>query len=203
MMGSRIAFSLALAAISLAAGCSGSAPSRVYADKPDAGAGDRAIQLYDSDKDGLLDAKELEQVPGLKAAMRQVDLDGDGKISAAEISARIQKWTDSKLGRMGVSCIVKHNGRPLAGATVKLIPEKFLGGDLKPAEGTTNDRGMASMSIAGSTQRGISPGFYRVEITGAAEAIPPKYNSETCLGQEVANDAAGLSNGVATFDLDY
>jgi hypothetical protein len=202
-MGTRIALSLALAAVSLAVGCSGSTLPRVYADKPDAGAADRAIQLYDANMDGLLDAKELEQVPGLKAAMQQVDLNRDGKISADEISARIKNWADSKLGRMGVSCVVKHNGRPLPRATVKFIPEKFLGGDLKPAEGTTDEHGIARMSIAGSTQRGISPGFYRVEISGAGEAIPSRYNSETCLGQEVAHDAAGLNNGVAAFDLNY
>ena len=69
--------------------------------KPDSRAGNRAIELYDADKDGFLDAKELEKVPGLKAAMQQVDRNKDGKISADEIYARIQLWSDSKLGRMG------------------------------------------------------------------------------------------------------
>ncbi len=142
-------------------------------------------------------------MPGLKAAMQKVDLSKRGKISAADISARIQNWADSKLGRMGVSCIVKRNGRPLAGATVKFVPESFLGGGSKPAEGTTDDHGMARMKIAGTTQRGISPGFYRIEITKAAEDIPSQYNTQTRLGQEVANDAAGLNNGVATIDLEY
>jgi hypothetical protein len=194
---------LALATVSFAVGCSQASQPRAYPDRPDSRAGDRAIELYDANKDGFLDAKELEQAPGLKAAMRQVDLNTDGKISAAEISARIQAWADSKLGRKGVSCLVRHNGRPLAGATVKFVPESFLGGGLKAAEGTTDEHGMARMSIAGSTQRGISPGFYRVEITKDGEALPSHYNTQTRLGQEVANDAAGLNNGLATVDLDY
>jgi hypothetical protein len=196
-------FGLPFLAMLLACGCWPGAQPRVYPDKPDARAGQRAIELYDANKDGFLDATELDKSPGLKAAMDQIDLSKCGKISAADISARIQAWADSKLGRMGVSCVVKHNGRPLDGATVKLVPEPFLGDNFETAEGTTDEHGMARMRVAASSQRGISPGFYRVEVTKAKEAIPSKYNTETSLGQEVANDAAGLNNGVATFNLNY
>jgi hypothetical protein len=184
-------------------GCWGGSLPRVYPDKPDARAGERAIELYDANKDGLLDAAELEKVPGLKAAVQNVDLNKDGKISAAEISARIGAWADSKMGRMGVTCNLTHNGQPLIGATVKFIPESFLGGELKPAEGTTDAFGIARMSTPASGQRGICPGFYRVEITKSGETIPRKYNTETQLGQEVAIDAAGLNNGMAKIDLKY
>ena len=184
-------------------GCSGGSLPRVDPDKPDARAGERAIELYDSNKDGLLDAVELEKAPGLKAALQKVDLNKDGKVSADEITGRIREWADSKLGRMGVSCNLTHNGRPLIGATVKFIPESFLGGELKPAEGTTDASGMARMSIPASGQRGICPGFYRLEITKSGEAIPSKYNTQTQLGQEIATDAAGLNNGVVTFNLSY
>jgi hypothetical protein len=201
--GPRSRFGVPCLALLLVFGCSQRSQPRVYPDKPDSNAGQRAIELYDIDKHGFLTAKELEKLPGLKAAVRQIDLNNDGNISAAEISARIQAWSDSRLGRMGVSCIVKHNGRPLAGATVRLVPEPFLGGGLKTAEGTTDDHGLARMSVAGSGQRGISPGFYRVEIIKAGEAVPPRYNTETSLGQEVASDAAGLNNGVARFNLNY
>ncbi len=201
--GPRLPFGLPCLALLLVFGCSQGPQPRVYPDKPDPNAGQRAIELFDVDKHGYLTAKELEKLPGLKAAVRQVDRNNDGKIYAAEISARIKAWADSRLGRMGVSCIVKHNGRPLAGATVKLVPEPFLGGGLKTAEGTTNDYGLARMSVAGSGQRGISPGFYRVEIIKGGEAVPPMYNTDTSLGQEVASDAAGLNNGVARFNLSY
>jgi hypothetical protein len=104
---------------------------------------------------------------------------------------------------MGVSCIVTRHGQPLRGATVKFVPEKFLGGDLKPAEGTTDANGIARLitTAPGLSVRGVCPGFYRVEITKSGETIPAHYNTETQLGQEVAQGAARLANGVATFDL--
>jgi hypothetical protein len=176
----------------------------VYADKPDRNAGKRAIELYDANKDGFLDANELEKVPGLKAAMRQVDCNGDGKISADEISARIDSWVASKCGRIGIKCKVAHKGTPLSGATVRFVPEEFLGSGMKTYEGTTNDSGTAAMFAVGSSERGVSPGLYRVEITKAGERIPAKYNTETKLGQEVALDAAGIVGGaVVIIDLKY
>ena len=66
-------------AMLLLAGCSGK-PSRVH---PDAIAGDapqKAMDLYDTDQDGFIDGAELDKVPGLKAALKQVDTNGDGKI---------------------------------------------------------------------------------------------------------------------------
>jgi hypothetical protein len=194
---------LVMAALLVVGGCWQNGPPRVYPDRPDSHAGQRALELYDANKDGFLDEKELEKAPGLKAAMQQVDSNHDGKITAAEISARIGAWADSKLGRMLVSCTVSRNGRPLAGATVKFLPEKFLGGDLKASEGITNDSGYTRLAVPKSAQRGICPGFYRIEITKGGETIPPRYNTESQLGQEIAVDAAGLNNGVATIDLRY
>jgi hypothetical protein len=194
-----------MAALILLSGCGGGSPPRVYPDRPDSHAADRAIELYDTDNDKYLDAKELEKVPGLKSAMQQVDTDKDGKLSSAEIAARIQSWADSKLGRMGVSCVITRYGKPLTGATVKFVPEKFLGGDLKTAEGITDTHGVARLATSGSggSVRGVCPGFYRVEVTKNGETIPAKYNTETQLGQEVAQGAARLANGVAEFDLKY
>ena len=40
-----------------------------------------------ANKDGFLDQGELEKAPGLKAALKQVDTKGDGKITADEINA--------------------------------------------------------------------------------------------------------------------
>jgi hypothetical protein len=186
-------------------GCFQGGPPRIYPDKPDSHAGDRAMELYDTNKDGFLDAKELEAVPGLRAAIKKVDTNNDGKISAAEISVRIQSWADSNIGRKTLTCVVTHNGQRLIGATVKFVPEKFLGGDLKPAEGTTDAHGIARLMTAGTGQatRGVSPGFYRVEITKSGENIPLRYNTQTQLGQEVASDAAGIEIGLATYDLNY
>jgi hypothetical protein len=191
----------ALAILLLLSGCGRGTPPRVYPDKPDANAPQRAIELYDANKDGFLDAKELDKAPGLQAAMQQIDTKRQGKISAADISARLQAWADSKVGRMSLSYVVLHNGVPLEGATVKFVPEKFLGGEIKTAEGVTDSRGYAAISCGG--KRGICPGFYRVEVTKDGEKIPAKFNAETQLGQEAAIDAAGLLYGAVKVNLTY
>ena len=39
------------------------------------------------------------------------------------------------------SATVTHKGKPVAGATVKLVSEPFMGGGMQAAEGTTDDTG--------------------------------------------------------------
>ena len=193
------------AILAVAAGCSDSMPARVYPDKPDPQAGARALELYDADHDGCLNVAELDKVPGLKAAIKQVDTNGDGKISAAEITARIKTWEDSRAGRLSLACMFTHNGKPLAGATIKLVPEKFLGGELKTATGVTDSFGIARPATPGGVgpASGVSPGFYRVEVTKEGENIPAKYNTETKLGTEAALDCEGIGLGVIKFELNY
>ena len=181
-------------------------PHRLSAPKIDAkAAGAKAIELYDTNHDGKLSGEELDKCPGLKAAIDEVDRGGKGEITAADIAARIQAWLDSKLARMTFACRVMHNGKPLEGAEVTFVPEKFLGGNVKPAKGKTNSKGMAMLSIPTSgpyDPPGVAPGFYRVEITKAGETIPAKYNTDTTLGQEIARDAKGIQQGIK-FDLTY
>jgi len=186
-------------------GCGSSTKPAVVPDLPDASAANKAMELYDSNHDGFLDAKELDQVPGLKAAIKQVDTDHDGKISQQEIAGRIKSWAESKIGRMRVTCQVTHNGNPLAGAKVAFVPEKFLGGGLQSGSGTTSAAGSARISApyaADPAIQGLSPGFYRVEITKEGENIPAKYNTETTLGAEVANGSESQQTGLK-FDLQY
>jgi hypothetical protein len=170
-----------------------------------ADAAKRAMELYDANQDGYLEGAELDKVPGLKAALPQVDSNHDGKISAEEIEARIASWKQSQVqvGRLSVSCKVTRRGRPLPGATVTFVPESFLGSELKPASGTTNQSGTTTLATAEpEALGGVSPGFYRVQITKQGEPIPARYNTKTELGQEVAVDAPGLE-AVIHFDLDY
>ena len=44
-------------------GCGNSVPPRVLPDLPDASAASKAMELYDTNHDGFLDAKELEKCP--------------------------------------------------------------------------------------------------------------------------------------------
>src|SRR5277367_3599336 len=80
-------------------GCGHSMKPAVLPDRPDAAAASKAMELYDTNHDGYLDAKELEKVPGLKAAIKEVAGDHADKISKEQIEARIRSWAESGIGR--------------------------------------------------------------------------------------------------------
>ena len=200
-----VAVVVALISLVLGGSCSRTSP-RLHPPAIDpAIAGAKAIEQYDANKDGKISGAELDKAPALKVAIARIDTSGAGEITAQKIAARIKAWQESKLGRMSLSCTVLHNGKPLADAEVKFVPETFLGENMKPAVGKTDTNGMAMLSIP-TTGRddppGVAPGFYRVEITKSGENIPAKYNSETTLGQEAALDAPELMQGIK-FDLKY
>lgn len=166
-----------------------------------AAAGAKAIEMFDADQDGQLSGKELDKCPGLKDALARIDPSGRGAVTADMIAARIRVWQELKVGRMAAGCRVTHNGKPLAGAEVKFVPEKFLGENVPTAAGTTNENGYVGLSLPGET-RGVPPGFYRVEITKRGLDIPAKYNADTILGREVAPDLQKFQQSV-TFDLEF
>ncbi|MDZ7618492.1 MAG: EF-hand domain-containing protein, partial [Patescibacteria group bacterium] len=76
----------------LAAGCSGvPSPPKKPAFNASA-AGKAAIEIYDKDGNGKLDAQELASSPALQLALPRMDTDGDGALSADEIAARVAQW---------------------------------------------------------------------------------------------------------------
>ena len=100
-------------------------------------------------------------------------------------------------------------GKGLDGEDAKFVPEKFLGLGDDPkwiASGKTDQNGMVDAQCADQRQAGVLcwafPRLYRVEVTKQGLEIPAKYNTETILGQEVANDAAGIMEGIR-FDLSF
>lgn len=200
-----VAVVVAMVSLMLSAGCSGT-PPRLHPPAIDAAiAGAKAIEQYDANKDGKISGAELDKTPALKAAIARIDASGAGEITANKITARIKAWQESKLGRMPLSCSVLYNGKPLAGAEVKFVPEAFLGENLKTATGKTDVNGVAMLSIPTTgtdDPPGVAPGFYRVEIAKSGENIPAKYNSETTLGQEVAVDNPDIKLGIK-FALKY
>jgi hypothetical protein len=197
---------LLAASMIVALGCS-RGPSRFVPPAIDAStAGALAIELYDANKDGKLCGAELEKCPALKAALAQIDTTRDGDITADKIAARIESWKKWNLGRISFTFLVLRNGKPLPNADVKFVPDKFLGNSVPTAEGKTNEQGVGTVSVTanGAVERPGSapPGFYRVEITRAGDNIPPKYNADTILGQEVAYDGRGVQGGMK-FELKY
>jgi hypothetical protein len=196
---------LVLAMLAVSVGCPHT-PARIYPPSINASAaGAKAIEMYDANKDGKLSGAELDKCPGLKAAVSKVDPGNEG-VTADAITNRIKAWQNSRLGRMSLACTVTRNGKGFEGAEVKFVPEKFLGDSMIVATGKTDQNGMVMISVPPSGQRedppGVPPGFYRVEIPKPGLNVPPKYNTETTLGQEVANDAVGIMEGIR-FDLKF
>jgi hypothetical protein len=176
-------------------GCDGR-PGRISPPKvkPETAAAN-AMTLYDANKDGKISGDEFESCSSLKAIAQ------NGEVTADLISAQVAKWQQGKLGRVNVSVMIFHNGKPLAGASVRLMPEKFMGSDIASCTATTDARGGTPISVPtkdpGEPQ-GISPGFYRLEVTKDGENIPAKYNAETTLCLAVLGDVLDR-----TFNLLY
>lgn len=187
-------------------GCS-SKPSRIMPPEINpAKAGTDAIAEYDKNGNSQIDGAEFDAVPALKAALDKIDTNSDKQVSAEEITNRINAWKESKIGIMSLSCRLNLDGKPLEGATITFIPEKFLGPAVKPAKGTSGPGGSAMCTVddpdlAAKRISGAQCGFYKVEIVGpAGKTVPGKYNTSTTLGEEVAQDARWVQSGL-TFDL--
>jgi|694.fasta_scaffold67035_4 hypothetical protein len=173
------------------ASCGPSRPPRVPAPPVDPESMARAVlQLIDTDGDGQLTTAELARVPGLVSALATLDTDGDKRLSAADITTWLTGVRDSKVAVTPVPLKVMHKGKPVAGATLKLVPEPFMGSNVKAAEATTDTSGAVLPTIPGSPYPGVNSGVYRVEITGTlpgGKPIPAKYNTSTTLGLAVGN----------------
>lgn len=182
---------LVLSSIMIVAGCS-QGPSRIAPPSIPSDAGDAAVKQYDTDGDNALAAAELDKAPALKSTLARLDENGDKKLTAEEIGHRIQSWRDSKVALITVIVTVTYDQRPLSGAEVALVPDKFLGTAIRTARGTTNQNGATAARISDVVEeQGVSPGFYRIEISkknGAQETLPAKYNTASELGIEIAPD---------------
>src|SRR5262249_27904405 len=122
----------------LAAGCTGGGPAAPQVSPRDAA--NQALAEYDANKDGALDAKELEACPGLQSGLKRIDKDNDGRLTADEIADRLTLFQQQGM-LADVAVEVTLDGRPLAGATVTLVPEKFMGPSVKPATSVTDEMG--------------------------------------------------------------
>jgi len=185
-------------------GCSGR-PGRVVPPEIDpVAAADQALADFDLNKDDHLDQEELKACPGLQAATRSADTNQDGQLSAEEIAARIRSWSDGKVALVAVNCTVIKNGRPLVGATVRLVPEKFLGPNILTATGISDSAGRVELALAGVPVKGVAHcGFFRVEISkkqGDQELISEKYNRNTVLGEELTEGGERRKMGIV-FDV--
>lgn len=184
-------------------GCGPGGPAREIQPAFDPAGITRGImERADSDSDGLLKPAELGGVPGLRPVIASLDTNGDGRLSASEITAWLEGIQKSRVAITFVSMEVNQQGRPLANALVRLVPEPFMGPAFQAAEGRTDQSGKVSPGIPGSRFPGVNYCIYRVEITGTGidgRPIPPQYNRDTTLGLAVGAELAGGND--PTFDL--
>ena len=148
----------------------------------------QAMTTYDTNKDGFLDAQELEQCPGLKSCLKEWDQNKDGKLSKDEIETALSAYAKSGIGLITVPCRVTIDGQPLVGASVVLEPEPFLGTTVKSARGTTDEHGKTQLEAEGAALPGCHLGVYRVRISktvGGQETIHDRYNKQSRLGVEI------------------
>jgi hypothetical protein len=150
------------------------------------------MERYDLDSDAVLNSDELKASPPLVDALAAYDTNGDGSLSKAELVEGMQSWAQRGIGAMALPFTVRLNGRPLAGAEVRLTPVPFLGDAIEPARGTTDEKGSGSLEMAAENRpRNVpqhlpvmQPGLYSVEITHPSVEIPAKYNTASTLGLE-------------------
>jgi hypothetical protein len=183
---------LAICGLLVSAGCGGR-PSRLGPPEIPSDAGEQAVTKYDANGNGSIDGDELTKVPALKASLKRVDANGDGQVTAEEINGRIDVWRKSRVALTRVAATVRMDGRLLSGAEVRLVPESFLGPEVKTARGTTDGSGAVHLEISSDPdERGVHLGYYRVEVSKSGpdgkEQIPSGFNTETELGTEITRD---------------
>jgi hypothetical protein len=192
------------AVLAVLAGLTGCSPHPVPAPPVSpSSATEQALAEYDTNKDGVLDAKELERSPGLTALAAALGKGPGGRLTADELTQQLQSLRAGGAGVTRAACQVLLDRGPLAGATVRYVPEKFLGPDFKPATGVSDAAGFATLVTEGQ-RNGVTPGIYQVEISkkGAdgRETIPARYNVQTTLGCLVGFGTRG-GGGDAVFQL--
>jgi hypothetical protein len=161
-----------------------------------------AIRLYDKDGDNRLNDAELAACPAIRSARNRYDTDSDQQVSLEEITQHLEKMYASGAGLLEVQCTVTRGGRPLPNATVRFVPEPFLGEAIHPAVATTDSSGMGAPAIDAEhlpeKLRSLSmmqAGLYRVEIEHAS--LPSGSNKS--FGFEV--DPTSREGATARFNL--
>jgi len=179
------------ALLSALAGCGG--PSSIKTPRIDAAAAARqAMELYDKNGDGILTSDEIDADPCLKQAADR--LQAGGQLTADDLEKRFRSYYEKSFVMTGVSCQVTLNNRPLSDASVVFEPAAFLGDPVERAIATTDARGVARPVQPG--QPGLYLGAYRVQISkivDGKESIPARFNEQSVLGAEVAQDGREIT----------
>lgn len=191
-----VSFALLAVVLATCSGCGSSdAIARPYVNA--SSAAKQAMQQLDSDGDGSLSELELAAAPYLNETAQRMGL--SGPLTLNDLEARFKDYFDSEYVMTGVSCRVLLNGRPLDGAKIALEPPSFLSDSLEPASGATNSSGLARPVQPGKPGMYLGPYLVRItKLVDGQELIPARYNEQTELGIEVAQNAKTV---VTDFEL--
>lgn len=182
----------------LAIGCS-RGPGALHPPQVDAAAAaDAAIAEFDRNSDGALSKDEWSASGALMAVAERYDQNSDGRLQVGEIRSGIEGWQENAIGPRPVPFTVHWNNRPLAGATVRLVPASFMQDVLPQATAETGGGGGGHLAMAEEDRPKnapnmplVQPGLYNVEITHPSIEIPAKYNAQTTLGIEITSSNPG------------
>jgi len=161
-------------------GCGNAAKSQLRTSSP-AEAAAAVMVLYDANKDGKVDDKELEASPALVDGLPRIDKNRDHAIDAAEMQARFEAH-DKMSDVVGFDVSVTAKGRLVIGADVTFIPEPFMGEGKQSYVGRTNKGGAAHVHGQNVELVGVPTGYYTVRLVHEGSKLDVKR------GCEVADD---------------
>lgn len=179
---------LSLVCFGFVVGCS-RGPSRISAPAWDPeGFADAIVAKLDKNGDGSLDKSEFSAAPGLAWGAKPIDTDKNGSLSRDELVARFALYKKMRLGLTTSQMQLTHQGRPLVGAKVTLVPEFFLEGLVEPATGEVLQEGYFYPRVPNLSPSGLRVGYYRVVVESPRVKIAAKYTKAetTTLGVEVS-----------------
>jgi hypothetical protein len=171
---------LLIVAVVTIGGCRKSAVSQLRTSTP-AEAAAQVLELYDGNKDGKLDSKELAASPALIDGLPRIDRDRDGAVTLAEMEARFGAH-DQMSDVVAFQLHVKSKNVPLSGALVTFMPEPFMGEGKQSYVGTTDQGGACSLEGQEIKLPGVPTGYYKVHIVHQASG------TDVTRGVEVADD---------------
>jgi hypothetical protein len=165
----------------------------------------QAIELYDTDRSGMISKAEAAGCPGFLRSWGNIDKDHDNSLSQEELQQRIAFWVDSPTRVVPLVCRVKLDGRPLEGAEIRFVPEPFMTTAAHEGTGITSAKGttMPNLQMDDAAEDlknlpGVRLGVYRIRVTHPDKTIPEKYNSKSVLGCEVV---PGMNDFPVEFNL--
>lgn len=183
-----------LAFVSLVVGCGKGKPIASGANIDAAQITSQVFKAFDKNGDQKLSKDELVNCPGLMSSIDRFDQNKDGAISTEECQGKFSELERQGASLVAVTFVVRRNGVPVQGATVKLVPESFMGDQSKTASGVTDQDGSTVPSIPDEDIpseyrgkiRGAPTGIFRVEVTHPSIPIPAKFNTQTTLGRIIS-----------------